>query len=292
MIRCTAKNRRTSRAILTAAPSGRPEPSQYRSAKRMSHYGKLSTEFYELDKPEAPPDAFDFYAAFARETRGPIHEPMCGSGRFLLPLLASGLDISGSDTSLEMLGACRARAERLGLSPALEQRALQHLSCERAPSLIFIPSGSFGLLIDDALVIAALERVHQVLAPGGTFLVEAELLQPSTPEASGVWGGRWVERPDGAKLILSWLSQYSGAANITSSVHRYELVKDGQLLAVEYDDFRVRSYASAEFRSLLVRAGFDAIEAFEPYERRAPDPRDQLDALVFCCRKSALEKGA
>lgn len=260
----------------------------------MSQYGKLSTEFYELDKPDAAPDAFDFYEAFAQEARGPIHEPMCGSGRFLLPLLAQGLDISGSDASPNMLDACRGRAARAGLSPELEQQALQDLVCRRAPSLVFIPSGSFGLLIDDAEVRAALARVHHVLAPAGTFLVEAELLQPSALETSGVWGGRWVERPDGAKLILSWLSQYSGAPNVTTSLHRYELVKDGQLLAVEYDDFRVRSYAAEEFRGLLRNAGFEDIQSFRPYERQANadapenDPSEPSEeALVFCCRKSS-----
>jgi hypothetical protein len=91
---------------------------------------------------------------------------------------------------------------------------------------------------------------------------------------------------------LSWLSQYSGAANVTSSVHRYELVKDGQLLAVEYEDFRVRSYASAEFRGLLARAGFEAIEALMPYERAWPDPASEGDALVFCCRKPERQRGA
>jgi SAM-dependent methyltransferase len=259
----------------------------------MSQYGKLSTEFYELDKPDAAPDAFDFYEAFAREAGGPIHEPMCGTGRFLLPLLAQGLDISGSDTSANMLDACQKRAAQLGLAPALTKQALQQLICQPAPSLVFIPSGSFGLLLDDAVVQAALARVHQVLAPGGTFLVEAELLQPSALETSGVWGGRWVERPDGAKLILSWLSQYSGRPNVTHSIHRYELVQDGQLLAVEYDDFRVRSYTSGEFRGLLEDAGFASIETFRPYERAAPSARGAPnatetsdDALVFCCRKS------
>jgi hypothetical protein len=250
----------------------------------MNKYGKLSTEFYDLDKPEAPPDAFDFYEAFAREAKGPIHEPMCGSGRFLLPLLAQGLDISGSDTSLDMLDACRKQAERRGLAPKLTQQALHGLECDQAPSLIFIPSGSFGLLIDDALVQASLARVQQVLAPGGTFLVEAELLQPSKPESSGTWGGRWVERPDGSRLIISWLTQYSGAANVSTAMHRYELVKDGQLLASEYEDFRVRSYASAEFRALLERAGFRNIELFKPYERTPPDEGD--DAIVFSCRKA------
>lgn len=253
----------------------------------MNEYGKLSTEFYELDKPEAPPDAFDFYEAFAREAQGPIHEPMCGTGRFLLPLLAQGLDITGSDSSPQMLQQCQKNAERRGLTPALTQQTLQHLQCQRAPSLLFIPSGSFGLLLDDELVMAALRQVHQVLAPGGRFLVEAELRQPDPPETSGTWGGRWVERPDGARLILSWLSQYSGAANIATSVHRYELVQGGQLLAQEYEDFRVRTYESAEFRELLERAGFERIEAFHPYERTVLNATDRAeDALVFSCRKS------
>jgi SAM-dependent methyltransferase len=249
----------------------------------MNQYGKLSTEFYDLDKPQAPPDAFDFYETFAREAQGPIHEPMCGSGRFLLPLLAQGLDISGSDTSPDMLDACRKHAQRHHLVPTLTQRALHDLECEQAPSLMFIPSGSFGLLIDDELVQASLARVWHVLAPGGTFLVEAELLRPSPPESSGTWGGRWVERPDGSRLIMSWLTQYSGAADISTTVHRYELIQDGQLLATEYEDFRVRSYESAEFRALLERAGFRNIELFKPYERTAPDETD--DAIVFCCRK-------
>jgi len=251
----------------------------------MSQYGKLATEFYDLDKPDAPPDALDFYAAFAHEAQGPVHEPMCGSGRFLLPLLAQQLDISGSDRSALMLDACRARAARLGLAPRLTREPLAELSCSPAPALIFIPSGSFGLLLDDEGVMAALRRVQQLLAPGGTFLVEAERLLPSAPESSGVWGGRWVERADGARLVLSWLTQYSGSANITTSIHRYELVKDGQLLATEYDDFRVRSYDAAEFRSLLERAGFERIEALKPYERTPADESDE--AIVFCCRKSS-----
>jgi SAM-dependent methyltransferase len=250
----------------------------------MNEYGKLSTEFYDLDKPDAPPDAFDFYEAFAREAKGPIHEPMCGSGRFLLPLLAQGFDISGSDTSPDMLDACRKHAQRRGLAAKLTQHALHSLECERAPSLMFIPSGSFGLLIEDDLVRASLARVQQVLAPGGTFLVEAERLRPSPPETSGTWGGRWVERADGSRLIISWLTQYSGAANVSTAVHRYELVEDGRLLATEYEDFRVRSYESAEFHALLERAGFREIELYKPYERSSPDEAD--DAIVFCCRKS------
>lgn len=250
----------------------------------MQTYGALATEFYVLDKPEAPPDALDFYLGFAREAGGPIHEPMCGSGRFLLPMLAEGLDVSGSDASPHMLDECRKRAAAQGLRPVLSEQRLESLRCERAPALVFIPSGSFGLLLDDDLVRRSLRRVHDVLAPGGSFLVEAERLLSSAPETSGTWGGRWVDRPDGSRLILSWLTQYSGTPHITSSVHRYELVKDGRLIASEYENFDVRSYASAEFRQLLEDAGFSQIRELKPYARTPADEGD--DAIVFWATKA------
>lgn len=250
----------------------------------MSDYGSLATLFYELDKPEAPPDALDFYAELARELGGPIHEPMCGTGRFLLPLLAEGLDISGSDTSSHMLAACARRARERGLSPRLSEQAVERLSCSAPPRLVMIPSGSFGLLIEDELVRGALRRLHEVLAPGGVLLVEAERLLPTIPEMSGTWGGRWVARADGAKLLFSWLSQYSGAANITTSLHRYELVEGDKLVASEYAEFRVRSYALDELARLLAEAGFVRIDALKPYARMAADADD--DAIVFFAQKA------
>ncbi len=250
----------------------------------MSDYGSLATQFYELDKPTAPPDALDFYAEYARELGGPIHEPMCGTGRFLLPLLAEGLDISGSDTSSHMLAACARRGAQLGLRPPLAQQAVEQLGCAVPPRLVMIPSGSFGLLIEDELARKALRRLHEVLAPGGVLLVEAERLFPAPPEMSGTWGGRWVERADGAKLVFSWLSQYSGAANVTSTLHRYELVEAGRLVATEYEEFRVRSYAIDEFRRMLAEAGFVGIEPLKPYARQAAEADD--DAIVFFARKA------
>jgi len=250
----------------------------------MSDYGSLATQFYELDKPAAPPDALDFYAGFARELGGPIHEPMCGTGRFLLPLLEEGLDVSGSDTSRHMLAACARRGRELGLEPRLSQQSVEDLSCAEPPRLVMIPSGSFSLLLDDELAHRALRRLHDALAPGGVLLVEAERLVPTLPELSGTWGGRWVERADGAKLVFSWLPQYSGAANITTSLHRYELVEAGRLVATEYEEFRVRSYSVDEFDQLLAGAGFVQVEALKPYER-APSEADD-DAIVFLARKA------
>jgi SAM-dependent methyltransferase len=258
-------------------------------APRVSTYGNLCTEFYDIDKPEPPPDAFDFYLAEAERAQGPILEPMCGSGRFLLPLLARGFDIAGSDASAHMLAACRARAERLGLEPALSEEKLDALSSDRRFALIFIPSGSFCLITDPSAAFAGLVRVRELLAPNGRFIVEVERRDRARcSELSGTWGGRWVTRPDGAKIILSWLSQYVAPTGISSSLHRYDLLKEGRLLAQEWQDFELKLYELAEFRELLTRAGFDQIQALTPYSLE-PIERDSCeeDGVIFVCSRGA-----
>jgi len=256
----------------------------------VSAYGKLCTEFYDIDKPEPPPDAFDFYLGEAERARGAILEPMCGSGRFLLPLLGRGFDIEGSDASPQMLEACRGHARRLGLEPSLSEQRLDALTLGRSFGLVFIPSGSFCLITDREAAARGLARIREVLTPGGRFIVEVELRNPRRPsELSGTWGGRWVTRPDGAKIILSWLSQYVAPSGITSSVHRYELVKDGQLLAQEYEDFELKLYELSEFRELLEGAGFTQIQALTPYSLEPVEtPSAEADeGVIFVCSRDA-----
>ncbi|HEX6272021.1 MAG TPA: class I SAM-dependent methyltransferase, partial [Polyangiaceae bacterium] len=247
-------------------------------------YGPLCTEFYALDKPTAPPDAFDFYLAYAQQANGPILEPMCGTGRFLLPLLEQGFDVEGLDHSKDMLAVCRALAADRGLAPVLHQRGIEALPRERQFALVFIPLGSFSLLTDGAVVKNSLRMVHDVLLPGGTFAVEVERMQKlPTTTTSGTWGGRWLERPDGAKLVISWLGQYSASEGISRSLHRYELIQHGKLLATEFEDFELRVYEPAAFEALLAEAGFTDIQRFRPY---APEPPDDSDeAIIFVARK-------
>ena len=248
-------------------------------------YGSLCTAFYALDKPAAPPDALDFYLEYARQANGPILEPMCGTGRFLLPMLERGFDAEGLDHSADMLAACRQRAAELGLSPTLHERSIVDLPSARRFALVFIPSGSFSLLTDDAVIRASLSAVHDALLPGGRFVVEIERLQPLTTTTSGTWGGRWLERSDGAKIVISWLSQYSASEAISRSLHRYELIQNGALLATEFEDFELRFHDPVAFAELLTQAGFSEIQSLKPYTLEPADDSD--DGVVMVAVKSS-----
>lgn len=68
--------------------------------KKQNYYGSLCTEMYEILHEQAPQDELDFYLSYA-EKGEKILEPLCGSGRFLVPFLKRGFDVSGMDLSEE-----------------------------------------------------------------------------------------------------------------------------------------------------------------------------------------------
>jgi hypothetical protein len=166
--------------------------------------------------------------------------------------------------------------------PILYEQFLDRLGLPRQYSLVMILAGSFCLITDELQIRESLRRIYALMLPGAKFVVEIERLI-SKPTDLGLWGGRWVERSDGAKILISWLSHYDEAERISHSIHRYELIKDGQLLETEYEDFDLRFYDPEEFRSLLEGAGFKEIKTFKAHLFRAPDETDE--SIIFECSK-------
>jgi SAM-dependent methyltransferase len=243
----------------------------------VNSYLQLCTEFYDIDKPTPPEDALAFYAALVKGARGAALEPMCGSGRFLIPLLEAGYDVDGVDGSEHMLASCRARCTARGFNPTLERQLLQELSLARRYALVFIPASSFSLIVNPAEARASLRRIHALLAPGGRLVLEVERYQGSENYA-WPWGARWVTRPDCKRIICSWVGHYDSAQRTSYSIGRYELIDGGRLIETEFEDFNLRLYEPEEFRALLEECGYTRVTMPDHYSERS---NTQERSLVF-----------
>ena len=226
----------------------------------MSSYQELCTLFYDADKPHPSADELQFYADLCRQSIGPIHEAMCGSGRLLLPLAKMGFDIDGSDASPSMLAACMQKCDRT-IQTYLQ--SLSNLSLPRQYGLIYIPSESFSLITDLHEVEQSFERVYRHLMPSGRFYCEVKR-KTNQESCSWPWGGRWLDLPDGQKLIISWMGRYDAVTRISHSLNRYELIdSNGSLMKTELETFDLRSYQKDEVKALLERIGFKIISLIE-----------------------------
>ncbi len=61
--------------------------------RKQNYYGSLCTEMYEILHRQAPKEELDFYVSYAKKEQK-ILEALCGSGRFLVPFMKQGFDIS------------------------------------------------------------------------------------------------------------------------------------------------------------------------------------------------------
>jgi len=248
----------------------------------MSLYGKLCTQFYDITKPDAPPEALNFYLRHLEVAHEPVLEPMCGSGRFLIPFLERGIDVDGVDASPHMLRACRDKCHRKGLSPVLYEQLLQELNLPRKYGYIFIPACSFGLIIDKEEVAESLRRLYQHLLPDGKLVLEVETPR-APPKEVGKWRTHSVTRSDGAEIVFSTLQTYDSQEQVERDNHKYELFKDGSLIETELEDFAVRVYEEDEFQKLLEATGFNNIRATKAYQDAEPGREDTT--IVFECWK-------
>src|SRR5260370_36664651 len=110
----------------------------------MSDYDLIAS-FYDIEHAHYDEDV-DLYRDFATVCNGPVLELACGSGRLLLPLAEEGYEVTGVDTSANMLNLARQRLERAGVvSPCkLVQQAPCSLQVEQKFRLAFIALGSFA----------------------------------------------------------------------------------------------------------------------------------------------------
>ena len=130
-----------------------------------NYYGNLCTEMYEILHKEAPQDELEFYLSYAEKGMS-ILEPMCGSGRFLVPFLERGYNIKGIDASKEMLSKLK---EKVPTAQVFQGDILNFDEKEKY-DYIFISSGSVSLFTDMELCKKVLQKMKNLLTKKGKFV--------------------------------------------------------------------------------------------------------------------------
>lgn len=222
----------------------------------MSAYGPLCTEFYDLDKPHPPEDAISYYLARARDCGNPVLEPMCGSGRFLIPLLAAGIDVHGVDNAPSMLAACRKRALALGLKlPVLYEQALEKLSLPHSYRMALVPAGSIGLIDSDEKLAIVLRALRNHLQPGALLLLELLTPRPENTQARALQP-RILQVDPETTLSYHCHEHVISAGHIVRYDGVYERRHGGNVVAHEEETLFLRIRTPAELTKLLLMSGF------------------------------------
>lgn len=250
--------------------------------KSLDTYLDLCTQVYDLSKPAPPKEAYDFYLSYVKETKGAILEPMCGTGRYLLPMLAEGVQIEGFDASPAMLDALKTKAKAQNLKPRIWKGFIEDLKQPMQYGLIFIPCGSFCLITEMQAIKKSLDTIYTHLKKDGLFVFEVETLN-SVPKELGLWRGSKWQRADGKFILLSQLAMLEGT--LCYSIGKYELVDGNQIIQSEIEEYKIRIYNEPSFLlDLLSETGFNEIRLIKTFDRTS-SPEDCDESIIYECRK-------
>ena len=267
-----------------------------RAAAGTWHYGLVARWWAEFIGPR--PDEIDYLRRSIENFGQPALDLGCGTGRLLLPLLESGLDVDGADVSADMVALARAAAEHAHRSPLLAVQPAHELDPSRRYRTIYTV-GTFGIGGDRERDREALVRAWRHLEPGGALLLNYEL--PYAGMDTRRWA-RWL--PAGrADLPQPW--PQTGDRRTTSDGDEIELVgrtlsldplaqrvsreirarlwRGGEIVAAEDGVLHENLYFAQEIIRLLLVAGFelDAVEA--GYSGLPAQPDD--GELMFVARR-------
>ena len=253
-------------------------------------YQSLCTQFYDLEfavratKSNAHIVQKNFFLAAAHEARGPILEPMCGSGRLMLPLLEAGFDIEGFDASPFMLQAFAQKYALISTAkPPISQAFIQEFLSKKQYNLIFIPFGSLGLITNSQELKKSLQNMYALLTPDGRFIIEIDTIA-SLPQELGIQHRGSHTTADGSTIRLSTLESYNPITQIMTAECTYQLIKVDIIEKTEIEPFYQYLFDQDEMDTLLQKAGFIITNKYKNYEQETITDK-KSDVIIYICKK-------
>ncbi len=232
-------------------------------------WGYIYDQMMTQDLQHLLDDHLRFYRSNLRQVTGPVLECGCGTGLFLLPLLAAGHDMYGFDISKSMLATLKAKAEAQGfgdIDGRISVQDFESFSYGQLFEAIIIPTNAFVMLTSQEAQIRALKQIYAHLAPEGKLLMDLRLAgMRGLVEGSGEGQGRWH----------TWTHPETGRPIRQRVDGRYDF--NHQLVLdrcfIEYEGgteafpMTARWIFKEEFQLLLRLTGFERWESFGTPDR-------------------------
>jgi len=195
-----------------------------------------------------------FYVEEAEQAGGTVVELGVGTGRIAIPTAAAGLRVIGVDSSPGMLEVCRERAVLAGVRELLDLRLgdLREPPVSERVGLVTCPFRSYLHLHADEHRLQALVAARELLLPGGRLVFD--VFEPGADDIAET-NGRWIEREPGIFERADWDED---RRMLTLSVRGAEGASTMSLAWL----------SAAEWRRLLVEAGFELVACYGWFDRR------------------------
>jgi len=240
--------------------------------------------FYDLEFPERPEES-KFYVEYVKQLGSPVLELGCGTGKVLIPIARSGVEVWGLDLSEGMLDVAKKKIQLLDKEVAsritLLKGDMRNFSIPKKFNLITVPFCSFQLLTTIEDQKKTLRCVHHHLTKKGLFIID---LIPPQLLAKAKNLVKEIENGKGGKIKITQRGEDDLSSN-PPLLHVYRTYEDEQNDKKKIVTWReTLCYISKEeIENLLTSEGFIVSNVFRNFNK---DPYDAQIAseLYFLAR--------
>jgi SAM-dependent methyltransferase len=183
----------------------------------------------------------------------------CGTGRHAIALQRRGMRVTGVDSSPKLLSKAAERARRIGAAPVWLRGDARELPLKGASfdaAICLFNSIGYGT---DEEALAMLTEARRC-APA--LLLETAHRDEHVRNAGPGGVFEWAEREGVRVLVERWIEAVPGVSRAIFRIQR-----EGRPEVVK--DFHHRLYSATELVALLRKAGYQRIECYGDYDRRA-----------------------
>lgn len=232
--------------------------------------------FYDYVDDYREREDVPFYVQAAVESKGPVLELGCGTGRVLLPIARAGIEIVGLDSSPHMLAICRAKLQEESTSVrsrvVLHEADMRQFDIRQQFALAILPFRSFQHLTAIEDQIDCLKCIRSHLIPGGLIILDVfnPYLEALVAEDIGkeVADEPGFELPDGRRVVRH--DRHAGR-NLLFQTIDVELIyyvthPSGRTERIVHA-FVMRFFYRFEVEHLLARCGFAVQNVYADYDK-------------------------
>jgi SAM-dependent methyltransferase len=243
--------------------------------------------YYDADFGAVEEDLL-LYQELARRCGGPILEPMCGSGRLLVPLARAGYRLAGVDIASKLLARARTKLAAAGLLGQVEliEADIRQTAPAGPFALAIVALNSFMHLSSAVDQLAALGQIRAALQPDGLLVLD--LFNPDLRALAGYNGEVVFDKSfclDDGTCVQKFVSQHANTAAQIIYVHFIydELDAEGRIRRTILP-FTMRWLYRYEIEHLLARAGFALEAIYGSYD--LDEYRAESEQMLAVARKA------
>jgi SAM-dependent methyltransferase len=245
--------------------------------------------YYDIVFDEGTVKEGDFLeGAFARHGKPGkgrrLLEPACGSGRLTLEMARRGWEVSGFDGNPNMVAFAGERMAEAGLQASLWKDWMQSFELPKGVKggfdLAHCLVSTFKYLQTEKDAIACLQRVADVLRPGGIFCLGLHLTDYDRGTAEHE---RWVARRGEVEVVCNTHTWPPDRRTRLENLRTRLKITDSARTHLQETHWQFRTYHAAQLKSLIRRVPeFECTGCYDfTYDLQAPRAFDDSYADVL-----------